>query len=142
MSVPQPLNVHRHDNDSRTLLTLTGEVDMASVCLIRESLVRCLRDGVRVIDVDLASVAFCDCIGLEAFVEASRQATAAGGRLRLHRPRSIVARLITLTDTGFLLAHPEAPARRNRPCGRPARIGPGPVHKPADLAAEGAAGGT
>jgi anti-sigma B factor antagonist len=140
MSVPQTLNVHRHDNHGRTLLTLTGEVDLASVCLLRESLVRCLHDGFRIIDVDLASVAFCDCVGLDAFVEASRRTAAAGGSLRLHRPRPIVTRLISLTDTGFLLADPGDRVRASRPGDRPTRVGA--VHEKAVVAGERCAGGS
>jgi anti-anti-sigma factor len=105
MPIPQ-LKVYRHDRESRALLTLAGEIDIDTAPLVRESLEHCLRDGIRTIDIDLTAVAFCDCSGLNAFLHASQQTTAAGGSLQLHHPRPPVARLVELTDSGFLLRGP------------------------------------
>ncbi|WP_274560866.1 STAS domain-containing protein [Streptomyces spiramyceticus] len=105
MPIPQ-LNVYRHDRESRALLTLAGEIDTDTAPLVRESLEHCLRDGIRTIDIDLTAVAFCDCRGLNTFLHASQQTTAAGGSLQLHHPRPLVARLVELTDSGFLLRGP------------------------------------
>ncbi|MER5461967.1 STAS domain-containing protein [Streptomyces sp. NPDC002668] len=102
MPIPQ-LNVYRHDRGSRALLTLAGEIDLDTVPLVRESLEECLHGGIRTIDVDLTPVTFCDCSGLNAFLRASQLTTAAGGSLRLHYPPPLTARLIDLTDSGFLL---------------------------------------
>ncbi|WP_405999555.1 STAS domain-containing protein [Streptomyces sp. NBC_00829] len=108
MPLPQ-LNVHRHDEESRSLITIAGEIDLSTVSLVSETLKQCLRDGIRAIDVDLAPVPFCDCSGLNAFVEASRNAVAAGGTLRLHHPPAILARIVALTGSGFLLGGLPAP---------------------------------
>ncbi|MEU0398608.1 STAS domain-containing protein, partial [Streptomyces sp. NPDC006208] len=102
MPIPQ-LNVHRHDRESRALITLAGEIDLDTAPLVRESLEGCLRDGIRTIDIDLIAVTFCDCSGLNAFLHASQQITAAGGSLQLHHPPAPVARLVELTGSGFLL---------------------------------------
>jgi anti-sigma B factor antagonist len=106
MYFPETVNVHRRDYADRTLVILVGEVDLASAAAVRESLVGCLRDGVRVIDVDMASVDFCDCLGLGIFVQVARRARRAGGSLRLHSPTPRVARLISLTRTGSVLLGP------------------------------------
>ncbi|MEV7737115.1 STAS domain-containing protein [Streptomyces sp. NPDC088921] len=102
MPLPQ-LTVHRHDRRTRTLITLVGEIDLESAPLVRASLEWCLRDGIRAIDVDLALVTFCDCSGLNTFLHAAHQITAAGGTLRLHRPPPMLTRIVRLADCGFLL---------------------------------------
>lgn len=106
MPIPQ-LNVYRHDRGSRALLTLAGEIDLDTAPIVRASLEECLRDGIRTIDVDLTTVTFCDCSGLNAFLHASHQTATGGGSLQLHYPLPPVARLLDLTDCGFLLlGHP------------------------------------
>ncbi|MEU3615077.1 STAS domain-containing protein [Streptomyces sp. NPDC006872] len=102
MLLPQ-LTVYRHVLRNRALIILSGEIDFDSAPLVRASVERCLRDGVRSIDIDLTSVSFCDCSGLNAFLLASKRATSAGRTLRLHHPPAMLARLLDLTDCGFLL---------------------------------------
>ncbi|HET6355474.1 STAS domain-containing protein [Streptomyces sp.] len=102
MPIPQ-LNVYRHDRGSRSLLTLAGEIDFDTAPLVRESLEKCLSGGIRTIDVDLTTLTFCDCSGLNAFLHASQQTATAGGSLQLHYPPPLVARLVDLTGSGFLL---------------------------------------
>ncbi|MGI5399273.1 STAS domain-containing protein [Streptomyces sp. CA-135486] len=103
MPLPQ-LNVYRHDSRKQSLITLAGEIDLETAPLVRESLEQCLRDGIRTID--LTAVTFCDCSGLNAFLHASQQTAAAGGALQLHYPTLLVARLVDLTDSGFLFLDP------------------------------------
>ncbi|MBV7696087.1 STAS domain-containing protein [Streptomyces sp. TRM70350] len=102
MPLPQ-LTVYRHDRRTRALITLAGEIDLESAPLVRVSLERCLRDGIRTIDVDLTPVTFCDCSGVNAFLHAAQQTTVAGGTLRLHHPPTTLARILDLTGCGFLL---------------------------------------
>jgi len=102
MPLPQ-LTVYRQDREIRALVTLSGEIDLESVPLVRASLERCLRDGIRAIDVDLISVTFCDCTGLNAFLRAAQQATVVGGTLRLHHPPPTLARILDVVGCGFLL---------------------------------------
>ncbi|MBB3074909.1 MULTISPECIES: STAS domain-containing protein [Streptomyces] len=97
------LTAHRHDQRKQALITLSGEIDLESAPLVRESLERCLRDGIRTIDVDLTPVTFCDCSGLSAFLHAAQQTTVAGGTLRLHHPPTTLARILDLAGCGFLL---------------------------------------
>lgn len=102
MPLPQ-LNVYRHDRGTRALITLAGEIDLATAPLLRAALAACLRDGIRTIDVDLTAVAFCDAGGFSAFLTASRHAADAGTSLQLHHPPPIMACIIEVTDSGFLL---------------------------------------
>lgn len=105
------LNVHRHDRKKRSLITLSGEIDLGTASLVRETLKECLRDDIRAIDVDLASLTFCDCSGLNVFLEAWQHTVEAGGSFQLHYPPYTLAIIVDATDTGFLLAgRPSAPA--------------------------------
>ncbi|MEU5424916.1 STAS domain-containing protein [Streptomyces olivoreticuli] len=108
MPTHQMLNVYRHDRKNRALITLVGEIDLVSVPLVRETLERCLRDGIRTIDVDLTPVIFCDCSGLNAFLAAACRTAEVGGTLRLHYPPPLLVRLLALTGTAsILLALPD-----------------------------------
>jgi anti-anti-sigma factor len=102
MPLPQ-LTVYRHDRRKRALVTLTGEIDLESAPLVRAALARCLRDGMRTIDVDLAPVTFCDCSGLNAFLYAAQQTTEAGGALLLHHPPPMLGLILDLTGSRSLL---------------------------------------
>ncbi|MFF7447448.1 MULTISPECIES: anti-sigma factor antagonist [unclassified Streptomyces] len=110
MSFPQ-LTVYRHDRRKRALITLAGEIDLESAPLVRAALARCLSDGIRVVDVDLTPVTFCDCSGLNAFLHAEQRTREAGGVLRLHNPQPPVERVLDLTGCGFLVP--------GRPLGQP-----------------------
>ncbi|MFI0240430.1 STAS domain-containing protein [Streptomyces sp. NPDC016845] len=102
MSVPH-LNVHRLDERSRALITLAGEIDIETVPLVSGSLRECLYGGTCTIDIDLTGVTFCDMSGLNAFLRAHKQATRAGGALRLHHPPPSLRQILTLADCAFLL---------------------------------------
>ncbi|MBC2905362.1 STAS domain-containing protein [Streptomyces cupreus] len=102
MPLPQ-LNVHRHDHTTHALITLAGEIDLATAPLVRAALAACLRDGIRTADVDLTAVTFCDASGLNALLTASRLAADAGATLQLHYPPPTLARIAEITGSGFLL---------------------------------------
>ncbi|MFF1381310.1 STAS domain-containing protein [Streptomyces sp. NPDC058308] len=111
-----PLNIYRHDRRTRALITLVGEIDLETVPPMRTTLERCLREGMRTIDVDLTPVTFCDCSGLSAFIDAFLRTAAAGGTLCLHHPPPMLAWMIELTGADFLLLGPSAvPGPGSRP---------------------------
>ncbi|MFF4426728.1 STAS domain-containing protein [Streptomyces sp. NPDC001549] len=107
--MPNP-NTRRYDEIGRTLITVTGELDLDTVHPLRATLTQCLRDGARTVDIDLTALTFCDCSGLNVFLSTWQQLTAAGGSLHLHHPPRVLARLIGITGSGFLLGSPPAPA--------------------------------
>jgi anti-sigma B factor antagonist len=121
MPFPQ-LTVYRHDRRNRALITLTGEIDLQTAPLMRAALAQCLSDGIRIVDVDLTPVTFCDCSGLNAFLYATQKTTEAGGILQLHHPPPTLERILDLTGSGSLLLGP--------PLGRPTPP-PGAVPAPA-----------
>ncbi|MFD5633296.1 STAS domain-containing protein [Streptomyces sp. NPDC127077] len=100
MPLPQ-LAIYRHDRQNRALITLAGEIDLESAPLVRAALARCLSDGIRIIDVDLTPVTFCDCSGLNSFLYAAQRTTGAGGILLLHNPPPTLGRILDLTGSGL-----------------------------------------
>ncbi|WP_367137490.1 MULTISPECIES: STAS domain-containing protein [Streptomyces] len=132
MPVLEMLNVYRRDRRSRALITLAGEIDQVSAPLVSAALERCLREGIRTIDVDLTPVTFCDCSGLNAFLGALHHTVAAGGSLRLHYPPPTLTRILALTGTGPLLlgppAAPAGPFLPECPAGNLPAPQPSPVH--------------
>ncbi|MFI8233575.1 STAS domain-containing protein [Streptomyces sp. NPDC085900] len=115
MSIPQ-LNVYRHDHADHTQITLAGEIDLSSAPVVHAALAACARDGVGKVDVDLTAVTFCDASGLNVFLAAFQAATRAGTVLQLHYPPPVMARVIEITGSGFLLhrLHAVRPARSLR----------------------------
>ncbi|WP_369243700.1 STAS domain-containing protein [Streptomyces sp. R41] len=132
MPLPQ-LTIYRHDRQNRTLITLAGEIDLESAPLVRAALARCLSDGIRIVDVDLTPVTFCDCSGLNAFLYASQKTTEAGGILRLHHPPPALGLILDLTGSGFLLLGPPVGNLSSPPGDVPAPIAQASPHRPVPL---------
>jgi anti-sigma B factor antagonist len=112
MALPQ-LTVFRHDQGLRALITLAGALDLGTAPLVREVLAGCLHDGVLAIDIDLTPLTFCDCSGLNVFLEASLNMAVVGGSLHLHHPPAVVVRVVEITGSGFLLSGSNSAAVRN-----------------------------
>jgi anti-anti-sigma factor len=86
-----------------TSIALSGELDMASVPLVREHLSRAEVDGVEVIMLDIRDLTFVDSSGLHAFLQARERSRLNGHRFLLIGATASVRRLCELTDTQFLL---------------------------------------
>lgn len=116
MPLPR-LNVHRQDHTTRALISLAGEIDLATAPIVGVALAACVHDGIRSTDVGLTAVTFCDASGLNAFLTASRLAADAGMTLQLHSPPPAMARIIEMTGSAFLLREPHAvrPSSRRGP---------------------------
>ncbi|WP_326594921.1 STAS domain-containing protein [Streptomyces sp. NBC_01803] len=111
MPVLPSLNLYRRDCGYQTTITLAGELDLHEAPALRVMVGDCLREGIRAIDIDLTTLAFCDVSGLNALLAAAERTASAGGLLRLHHPTPPMARLLNLSGTGFLLRTPHtAPA--------------------------------
>jgi anti-anti-sigma factor len=94
--LPGPaLSVRRQDG--YTVVTISGEVDIASAPGLREQLLGLLRPGASRIVIDLSGVTFCDASGLAVLVGASRRAGLLDGVLRLAAPAPLMATVLRLT---------------------------------------------
>ncbi len=83
--------------DGHTVVTISGELDIASAPVLRERLLGLLRPGASRIVIDLSGVTFCDASGLAVLVGASRRADLLDGVLRLAAPTPLVATVLRLT---------------------------------------------
>ncbi|QMU71759.1 STAS domain-containing protein [Streptacidiphilus sp. P02-A3a] len=98
------LNLDRTDRGSQSTIVMAGELDLDTEPALRSMIENCLREGMRIIDVDLTGLTFCDVSGLNTFLAVTRLARTDGVVLRLHDPDPTLIRLVDLTGTGAVLS--------------------------------------
>ncbi len=76
-----------------------GELDLASVGVLRKALDAALEAGLGNVDVELSELTFCDSTGLCLLLTAQHKLQAAGRTLRLVNPTSGMLRLLELSAT-------------------------------------------
>lgn len=96
------LSVDVRDGPDATVLTVSGELDMASSPSLAEALHR-LDSTRRPLILDLAGLEFIDLAGLHVLLEASERARRSGIGLSLVNASRGVRRLLKLTGTTELL---------------------------------------
>jgi anti-sigma B factor antagonist len=131
--------------DGYTIATISGDLDIACVPVLREQILGLLGPRANRIVVDLSGVTFCDASGLAVLIGAGRRAWLLGGALRLAAPAPAVTAVLRLTglDVYFeifdtVAAAVSAPARpsaraaslHRRVPGGPAGGPPGPPADP------------
>jgi anti-sigma B factor antagonist len=91
---PQPaLRVTRDQVGRRTVLSVTGEVDMASVSELRAAVDSALADGTAELWIDLSRTGFMDSGGLHVLLDARRRLLDLNRRLAVICPGGAVRRL-------------------------------------------------
>jgi anti-sigma B factor antagonist len=83
--------------DGHTIVTISGEIDIASAPVLRGQLLGLLRPHASRIVIDLSGVTFCDASGLAVLVAARRRAGLLDGVLRLAAPAPLTATVLRLT---------------------------------------------
>jgi anti-sigma B factor antagonist len=86
-----------------SVVTVVGELDAATAPGLSEELRRIADDGTIQVVVDLLKVPFVDSVALGILVEASKQAGARGGTLRIVCDDRRIARIIEVTGLGRIL---------------------------------------
>lgn len=91
--------------DGWTVVTVYGELDVASAPTLRESLIDLVAKGSHLLVLDLEGLDFLDSTGLGAIISALKRARTNGGDLRLVCTQSRIRRLfeITALDKAFPL---------------------------------------
>lgn len=84
-------------------IALSGELDLASVGVLKDRLAQVEGDGATTIMLDLRQLTFCDCSGLHAFLAARDRANTNGHRLLMIGANERARRLFDICDAGFLL---------------------------------------
>lgn len=91
------VSISRDEDKHEALLTLTGEVDMATAPRLAETLNQLTDQGCQVVAVDLAAVTFLDSRGLAELISANQKLLRTGGHLHLRHPSRQVQRLLDMT---------------------------------------------
>ena len=137
--------------DGYTIMTISSELDIASVPVLRDQIPGLLRPQAGRIVIDLSGVTFCDA---SALADASRRVGQLDGVLRLAAPTPVAAALLRLTGLDWrfeifatvpeALAHPLTPGVRDadvpKPCvGWSAQPATGELHGTAAAGGRGPA---
>lgn len=89
--------VHHSDHSGWAVLTVVGDLDVASAPSLRAAIVDRLPEVDGRMVLDLSGVHFIDSMGLGALVGGLKRARALGGDLRLSAPAEPVTRILELT---------------------------------------------
>ncbi|MFC8453428.1 STAS domain-containing protein [Kitasatospora sp. NPDC057223] len=97
-----------------TTVQVQGELDMDTAHLLTSAVEEGLLGHPRILLLDLAAVAFCDCAGLRTLLRTRRRITEAGATFHLASTSRAVLRIMDLTGTaGALDARPTLPPPRS-----------------------------
>jgi anti-sigma B factor antagonist len=114
-SVPSPTSVQNHfrvevrSDDRATVISVSGELDLASSPALEEELARVASSDADVVIVDLRGLEFMDSTGLSVLVRAHQRAEENGRRLGLVNGSQQVQRLLTLTGVAERFALADTP---------------------------------
>ena len=92
-----------------SLITVSGELDLASSAALEEELVRVAESDSEQVILDLRELEFMDSTGLSTLVKAHQRAQEAGQRFGLVRGPQQVQRLLSLTGVAERLPFADTP---------------------------------
>ena len=95
--------------DATTVISVSGELDLASSPALEEELERVAQSDAQLVVVDLRSLEFMDSTGLSVLVRAHQRAEENGRRLGLVNGSQQVQRLLTLTGVADRLTLTDVP---------------------------------
>ena len=105
------LTVSTELHDAVAVITVAGELDMATAPTLLNEVGRLVDAGQTCLIFDLAGVSFCDSTGLSIFVRARNRFAATGGQVRLAAPQRAVRRLLEVSGLlGVLDTYPSVAA--------------------------------
>lgn len=118
------------ESNGVTVLTVSGELDIATADTLQSRTRRTLAEGYDVV-IDLAGVTFFDCSGLRALIVARHVAAQFGARLRLRAPSPAVERILQVTGVRDSFDVEPAPVADVHPLASPrSPLPPAPVPGP------------
>jgi anti-sigma B factor antagonist len=92
----------------RTIVTVTGELDLASVHAFSDALRRARAAGGQRIGIDARDLTFVDSAGLQALVVERRTTIAAGGSFALLHMSPALERMLELSGLAEIFVDPDA----------------------------------
>jgi anti-anti-sigma factor len=100
---PDLLAIQLTHLDGEAVLTLRGEIDLASAPRLRESILQVRERGVPVV-LDMALVTFMDSSGISALIEASGVASGAPSPVQIRSPSDRVRQVLSITGLDKVFA--------------------------------------
>jgi anti-sigma B factor antagonist len=107
--VQSHFRVEVRNADATTVISVSGELDLASSPALEEELERVAQSDAQVVVVDLRNLEFMDSTGLSVLVRAHQRAEEHGRRLGLVNGSQQVQRLLTLTGVADRLMLTDVP---------------------------------
>jgi anti-sigma B factor antagonist len=107
--VQSHFQVDVRNSDDATVISVSGELDLASSPALEEELERVAQSNAQLVVVDLRNLEFMDSTGLSVLVRAHQRAEENGRRLGLVNGSQQVQRLLTLTGVADRLALTDVP---------------------------------
>jgi anti-sigma B factor antagonist len=108
--VQSHFRVEVRNADATTVISVSGELDLASSPALEEELERVSQSDAQLVVVDLRNLEFMDSTGLSVLVRAHQRAEENGRRLGLVNGSQQVQRLLTLTGVAERLTLTDVPA--------------------------------
>jgi anti-sigma B factor antagonist len=92
-----PLTIAHEEHGGRPVLTLDGELDLATAPQLASVALALVESGAPDMIIDAEKLAFCDSSGLTVFVQVATSLQATGGRLAIAGPSAIVRQVLELS---------------------------------------------
>ena len=92
-----PMTIAREDNGTRPVLTIDGDLDLATAPDLATLGLSLVDDGARDVIVDARGLTFCDSSGLSVFVQIANRLAQRQGRLAIAGPTPIVRRVLEMS---------------------------------------------
>ncbi|MDQ1520083.1 MAG: anti-sigma factor antagonist [Actinomycetota bacterium] len=86
------------DDDGGIVLHVVGELDLATVSVLRDALSSLPQIGARRVVLDVSELAFISAAGVRVALEAQRQLARDGGQLVLRGPSALLMRVLQATE--------------------------------------------
>jgi anti-sigma B factor antagonist len=97
MTNPLRLGIDVRQVSGRPVLFVTGEIDLYTAPLFKQSVVNLVSEGTQNVVIDLTGVTFMDSSGFGTLLGATRRLRPGGGGLHLAGPNSTIQRMLRLT---------------------------------------------
>lgn len=91
------LTVHTEQHDDVVVVSVAGELDMATAPQLQDEITDLLDRGCKQIVFDLDNLSFCDSTGLSVFIRTKNSCDEANGRVRLAAPQRAVLRVLQVS---------------------------------------------
>ncbi|ADG90181.1 anti-sigma factor antagonist [Thermobispora bispora] len=105
-----PLEISVSEHKTVTVITLAGELDIATGDMVRSVVKELVGEGRTRVVIDASPLRFCDASGLEALLDSRAYILSVGGSLRLAGVHGVLALVLDVTGLRDLFVINKTPA--------------------------------